>query len=254
VWHGRCSCRDAEVHHALDHDRSSRCDSPSGEQPDQLEAPEAFFEQKDPYEGASISGEDAVVSGSDRDWSVAVTDGGTVPMVAFHVPGASDLSVLEGGSLDIELGSAWGDDSRTVRIDDETGPRFSSSSMPTVVPRPISSERTSSRSATRSARARWTTTTARGRSRTRRQCSGPTTVGVEAKPGEPFVATIEGVDWRIVVHGSFEVTKTPDTLPGCGGGIGTTLSFEMLAVVTPPALDAVAPLAGARTAGHHSCG
>src|SRR5205085_1224189 len=75
------------------------CDTTSGEQPDQLEAPEAAYEQKDPYDGASITGIDAVVSGGDRDWSVAVTDGGTVPMVAFHVPGASDLSVLAGGSL-----------------------------------------------------------------------------------------------------------------------------------------------------------
>jgi hypothetical protein len=230
------------------------CDSPSGEQPDQLEAPEASYEQKDPYEGASISGEDAVVSGSDRDWSVAVTDGGTVPMVAFHVPGASDLSVLEGGSLDIELGSAWGDDSRTVRIDDETGPRFlvqlDADGGPATDLFGADFVSFGDEVGTGTMDDDYGTWEVSYKKAVFQTDDG----GVEAKPGEPFVATIGGVDWRIVVHGSFEVTKTPDTLPGCGGGIGTTLSFEMLAVVTPPALDAVAPLAGARTAGHHSCG
>jgi hypothetical protein len=230
------------------------CDTTSGEQPDQLEAPEASYEQKDKYDGASISGDDAVVSGGDRDWSVAVTDGGTVPMVAFHVPGASDLSVLEGGSLDIELGGAWGDDTRTVRIDDETGPRFlvqlDADGGPATDLFGADFVSFGDEVGTGTMEDDYGTWEVSYKKAVFATDDG----AVEANPGEPFVATIDGQDWRIVVHGSFEVTKTPDTLPGCGGGIGTTLSFEMIAVVTQPPLDAVAPLSGARTVGHHSCG
>jgi hypothetical protein len=85
---------------------------------------------------------------------VAVTDGADGPVVEFHVPGGSDLAVLEGAALDIELGDAWGDDTRTVQIDDESGPRFLVQLDADYGPRRISSARTSSRSATRSAPAR----------------------------------------------------------------------------------------------------
>jgi hypothetical protein len=226
----------------------------SGEQPDQLEAPEAVYDQGEEYEAASIAGDDATVSGADRDWSVAVNAGATVPMVAFHVPGASDLSVLEGASLDIELGAAWSDDTRTVRIDDENGPRFlvqtSDEAGPATDLLGASFVAFGDEIGTGTMKddyGNW-------------EVSYKTAVfetddgAVEANPGEPFVATIDGEDWRVVVHASFEVTKTPDSIPGCGGGIGTTLSFEMLRIDTPPALDAVTPLAGARQAGFHSCG
>lgn len=230
------------------------CDTTSGEQPDQLEAPEAVYDQIDEYEGAVIAGDDATVSGGDRDWSVAVDADGTVPMVAFHVPGASDLSVLEGASLDIELGEAWGDETRTVRIDDESGPRFlvqtGAESGPATDLFGAEFAAFGDEVGTGTMRDEYGKWGVSYKKAVFETDDGP----VEADPGKPFVATIDGEDWRIVVHASFEVTDTPDTLPGCGGGIGTTLSFEMLKVDATPPTEPLAPLAGARQSGHHSCG
>ena len=230
------------------------CDTTSGEQPDQLEAPEAVYGDTDPEDSASITGENAVVSGGDRDWSVEVTDGAKASTVAFHVPGGSDLSVLEGAALDIELGDAWGDDTRRVRIDDESGPRFLVQLDADYGPASdlfgadfVSFGDEVGTGTMKDDYGTWKVSY-------KKAVFATDDGAVEADPGEPFVATIDGKDWRIVVHASFEVTDEPNELPDCGGGIGTTLSFEMFAVETPPALDAVAPLSGARTAGHHSCG
>jgi hypothetical protein len=230
------------------------CDTTTGEQPEQLEAPEASYEQKDPYEAASISGENAVVSGGDRDWSLAVTDGETVPMVAFHLPGASDLSVLEGAALDIELGGAWGDDTRTVRIDDESGPRFLVQLDADGGPASDLFGGFASfgeEVGTGTMEDDYGTWEVSYKKAIFESEDGGV---VEANPGEPFVMEVYGFLWRIVVHASFEVTKTPDTLPGCGGGIGTTLSFEMLKGDATPPTEPLAPLAGARLSGHHDCG
>jgi hypothetical protein len=229
------------------------CDQTTGEQPDQLEASEAVYDQIDEYEGAVLAGDDATIAGGDRDWSVTVNAGATSPTVDLHVPGASDLSVLEGASLDIELGEAWGDETRTVRIDDESGPRFL---VQTSEGGPASDLFGAAFVAFGDEVGTGTMKDEYGRwGVSYRVAVFETDDGaVEANPGEPFVATIDGRDWRIVVHASFEVTSQPASVPGCGGGIGTTLSFEMLAVETPPALDAIAPLSGARTAGQHVCG
>ena len=230
------------------------CDTTSGEQPDQLEAPEAVYGDTDPEDSASITGENAVVSGGDRDWSVAVTDGAKTSTVAFHVPGGSDLSVLEGAALDIELGDAWGDDTRRVRIDDESGPRFLVQLDADYGPASdvfgadfVSFGDEIGTGTMEDDYGKWKVSYMKAVFQT-------DDGAVEADPGEPFVATIDGEDWRIVVHASFEVTDEPNELPDCGGGIGTTLSFEMLQVDATPPTTPLAPLAGARQAGHHSCG
>ncbi len=230
------------------------CDTTSGEQPDQLEAPEAVYGDDDSEDSVSVAGDDATVSGGDRDWSVAVDADGTAAMVAFHVPGASDLSVLEGASLDIELGDAWGDDTRRVRIDDASGPRFLVQLDADYGPASdlfgadfVSFGDEVGTGTMTDDYGKWGVSYKKAVFQT-------DDGSVEADPGQPFVATIDGEDWRIVVHGSFEVTDEPNELPDCGGGIGTTLSFEMLKVDATPPTAPVAPLAGARTAGHHSCG
>jgi hypothetical protein len=230
------------------------CDTTSGDQPDQLEAPEAAYGDTDPEDSASISGDDATVSGGDRDWSVAVDADGPAEMVALHVPGASDLSVLEGASLDIELGGAWGDDTRTVQIDDESGPRFLVQLYDDNGPATdlfgadfVSFGEEVGTGTMKDDFGKWGVSYKKAVFQT-------DDGAVEADPGEPFVATIDGAEWRIVVHGSFEVTDEPSELADCGGGIGTTLSFEMLKVDATPPTAPVAPLAGARQVGHHSCG
>jgi hypothetical protein len=231
------------------------CSTTSGEQPDQLEAPEASHDVSEPENAVSIVGDDAFVEGAGREWSVGVmVDAENGDVTVFHLPGESDLSVLEGASLAIELGTAWGDDTRTVRIDDESGPRFLVQTGEEAGP------------ATDLFGADFVSFGDEVGTGTMEDEYGTWKVAyheavfetddgeVAANPGEPFVATIDGEDWRVVVHASFEVTKTPAALPGCGGGISTTLSFEMLKVDATPRTEPLAPLAGARTSGHHSCG
>ena len=229
------------------------CDTTSGEQPDQLEAPEASWTEGG-EELAELSGKNCSVEGSDRDWAIhIVPDDIETDVVHLHLPGASDLSGVD-GFLRVTLGDAWGDDTRTVRLDknneplllvqlsDEGGPATDLFGADFV-----SFGDEVGTGTMEDDNGKWEVSY--------KKAVFQTDDGtVEADPGEPFVATIDGRDWRMVVHASFEVTDEPDTLPDCGGGIGTTLSFEMFAVETPPALDAVAPLSGARTAGHHTCG
>jgi hypothetical protein len=229
------------------------CDTTSGEQPDQLEAPEASWAEF-PSDPVELHGESAFVEGGDRDWELTFDVAGEkTEVVSLHVPGASDLSAIE-GSIDLWLGGTWSDDTQTVRIDQDESPRFLIQLSDEGGPASdlfgadfVSFGDEVGTGTMKDDYGTWKVSY--------KKAVFATDDGlVEADPGEPFVATIDGEDWRIVVHGSFEVTDTPNELPDCGGGIGTTLSFEMLAVETPPALDAVAPLSGARTAGHHSCG
>jgi hypothetical protein len=232
------------------------CKSPAaGVQPDQLEAPEVS-NGPNPQEAITIEGNNAFVDGADRDWSVSVSIEGEKygNETEWHVPGASDLSVLEGSSLRIELGGTWADDTQPARIDQDGSPRFLI--QPSGADGPatdlfgydfVSFGDEVGTGTMEDEYGTWEVSY--------KKAVFATDAGrVEADPGEPFVATIDGEDWRIVVHGSFEVTDTPDTLPGCGGGIGTTLSFEMLKVDATPPTEPVAPLAGARQSGHTSCG
>ena len=76
---------------------------------------------------------------------------------------------------------------------------------------------------------------------------------VVASSGKPVDATIEGARWRIVVHAAFQVTEYPDEMPGCGGGVSDTLSFEMVRVSEEPALTLVEPLEDLPQAGEYSC-
>ena len=229
------------------------CTHTSGEQPDQLEAPEASFNEF-PSDAVQIHGESAFVEGGDRDWELTFDMAGEKTGVAyFHVPGASDLSAIE-GSIDLWLGGTWSDDTQTVRIDQDESPRFliqlSDEGGPASDLFGADFVSFGDEVGTGTMKDDYGTWEVSYKKAVFETDEG----AVEADPGEPFVATIDGEDWRVVVHGSFEVTDTPDTLPGCGGGIGTTLSFEMLKVDAAPPTDPVAPLAGARTAGHSSCG
>src|SRR6185436_8809073 len=97
----------------------------SGEQPDQLEAPEVS-NAVNPQDAITIEGYDAHVDGADRDWVIRMSIEGEKygNESEWHVPGASDLSVLEGSSLRIELGGTWSDDTQTARIDQDGVPRF----------------------------------------------------------------------------------------------------------------------------------
>jgi hypothetical protein len=230
------------------------CTTTSGEQPDQLEAPEASHGDE-PENASSIVGDDASVEGAGRDWSVGVmVDDANEEVTELHVPGESDLSVLEGASLTIELGTAWGNDTRTVRIDDESGPRFLVQTAEEFGPASdvfgAGFVAFGDEVGTGTMEDEYGTWKVAYREAVFETDDG----AVAASPGEPFVASIDGDDWRIVVHGSFEVTDTPNELPGCGGGIETTLSFEMLKIDATAPTEPLAPLAGARTAGHHTCG
>jgi len=229
------------------------CDMPTGEQPDQLEAPEASAEYGG-EDATEFSGKNCSVEGADRDWTIhIVPDDKESDVVHLHLPGASDLSNVD-GFLRVTLGDAWGDDTRTVRLDRNNEPLFLVQLSDEAGPATdlfgadfVSFGDEVGTGTMKDDNGKWGVSYKKAVFQT-------DDGAVEADPGEPFVATIDGRDWRIVVHASFEVTDEPNTLTDCGGGIGTTLSFEMFAVETPPALDAVAPLAGARQSGHHSCG
>jgi hypothetical protein len=229
--------------------------SSSGEQPDQLEAPEVS-NALNPQDAITIEGNDTFVDGADRDWVITMSIEGEKygNETEWHVPGASDLSVLEGSSLRIELGGTWSDDTQTARIDQDGSPRFliqlDAGGGPATELFGADFVSFGDEVGTGTMKDDYGTWEVSYKKAVFATDDGP----VEADPGEPFVATIDGEDWRIVVHGSFEVTDEPDTLPGCGGGIGTTLSFEMLKVDATPPTDPVAPLAGARQVGHSSCG
>jgi hypothetical protein len=232
------------------------CAHESGEQPDQLEASTASYGPGfEDEKGVSFLGE-AFVEGGDRDWTVGVmVDAENEAVTELHLPGGSDLSVLHGTSLDIQLGSAFGgDDTRDVRIDDASGPRFLV--QPSHEYGPASDLFGSDFASFGEKVGRGTMEDKYGTWKVAyyKAVFETDDGAVETDPGKPFVATIDGEDWRIVVHASFEVTDEPNQLPGCGGGISTTLSFEMLKVDATPPTEPLAPLAGARTAGHHDCG
>jgi hypothetical protein len=230
------------------------CSTTTGEQPDQLEAPEASWTEDGAKKGAELSGENSFVEGADRDWTIhVVPDLEESAVVHLHLPGASDLSGVS-GLLRVSLGDAWGDDTRTVRLDHDGEPLLLVQTSHELGPATqLFGEGFASfgdevgTGTMEDDYGRWSVSYKTAVFETD---DGP----VEAAPGEPFVATIDGEEWRVVVHASFEVTDTPDTLPGCGGGIDTTLSFEMRKVEGTPATEPLAPLAGARLAGHGTCG
>lgn len=229
--------------------------SPAGEPAVQLEAFEASNDQQaDPYEGSEATGTTAV-TGSDRDWILAVrgADEG-VSSIAVHTSGASDLSGLDGEDLTVTLGGAWGSDTRTLAIVDTAGPVFYG--QPELGYGPAFDAFGADFVAFGDEIGTGTMEDDYGEyTVSYRKAVFQTDDGaVEAFAGEPFEANVSGVTWRIVVHASFEVTKFPEAMPGCGGGTGTTLSFEMLRVVESPTLDPLSPAAGGLLAGQSHCG
>lgn len=231
------------------------CSAESSGSATQLEAFEASSDQQaDPYEGSEVSG-DAVVTGGDRDWTLAVSSpGGDAANVTVHAPGASDLSSLDGDPLTIVLGDAWGSDTRTVDISDDAGPVFYG--QPRMDYGPATDAFGTEFAAFGDEIATGTMTDDYGDySVSYRKAVFQTDDGaVEALAGEPFEAQVGGATWRIVVHASFQVTEYPDAMPGCGGGTGTTLSFEMLRVEDTPSLEKLTPLSGGLLAGQSHCG
>lgn len=228
------------------------CSDPAAELV-RLEAFEATDARQTDLEAASASGP-ATVSGADRDWSLSVDLGdGSLAQIDVHSPGASDLAVLDGKELAVELGSAWGEPSRNVSIDDESGPAFL---VQITEGGPISDlfgdtfvaygELLGSSSledeygvyAVDSYSARLQTDAGE----------------VEVMPGQPVAVVLDGQTWRVVVHAAFEVTDYPDTMPGCGGGLSSTLSLEMLRVDTEVDRGALEPSADRRLSGEGSCG
>jgi hypothetical protein len=205
------------------------------------------------YDGTETTGTTAV-SGSERDWTLTVDpgDGTTVP-IGIHSPGKSDLSILDTHALTIELGEAWGDDQRNVAITDEDGLVYvaqhtEGGPATDVFGDDLVAYGTDLGSGTLSDEfgdydveyyaAKFQTD------------DGP----VEARAGTPIEAKLGGQTWRIVVHASFDVTKYPDEMPGCGGGIYSTLSYEMLRVGTTPDVARVSADPSLRLAGEYSCG
>lgn len=220
----------------------------------QLEAPEATNDRvAEPYDASEVSGL-ATVTGTDRDWELVLDDGTDDTTVAVHVPGGSDLSALDTRDLQVQLGSAWGDDTRTVAVSDDQGPVFLIQTEAEGGPASDAFGPSVVAYGDEVGRGKLTDdygTYTVGYQTARFQTDdGP----VDALPGEPFEAVFGGVTWRVVVHASFVVITMPDEMPGCGGGTSSTLSFEMLRVDAPSVLDHVDPLAGARMAGQHHCG
>lgn len=227
------------------------------EAPEQLEASYATNDQlEDHYDESSASGL-ASVSGADRDWSIVfVGEDEVTTTLGLHLPGGSDLSAYDGQSLSVDLGWAWGDDSRWIGISDEDG--LALIVQPNHLQGPaadtfgldfvgygdeISTGKLSDEYGTYKVSYRY------ARFQTD---DGP----VDVLPGEPFEARIDGQDWRVVVHASFEVTDKPKDMPGCGGGISDTLGYEMqrLDEAAEPSLDLRLRDAGAEMAGKYSCG
>lgn len=227
-----------------------------GEPVEQLEAPEAVNDrQAEPMDASEAAGL-ALVSGAGRDWTLLLTDTeGEETTVTVHVPGSSDLASLDARELDVALGGAWGDDTRSVAVSDDQGLAF------VVQPDASYGPATDVFGADLVA---WGDEIGRGkmhddygdytvayRTAVFQADSGP----VDALPGEPFDAAFGGVRWRVVVHASFEVLTMPNEMPGCGGGTSSTLSFEMFRIGDAvPALEPLEPLEGARMAGQHHCG
>lgn len=195
----------------------------------------------------------AAISGADRDWSIGVgiSDGST-ETVALHAPGASDLSFLDGRDVTVTLGEVWGSNPRDVGITDgeelafvaqvqESGfatelfgddfVRYGDEVTVGVIHHEYGDFGISSRDVI------FTTD------------SGE----VVASAGEPIDATVDGARWRIVVHAAFQVTEYPDEMPGCGGGVSDTLSFEMVRVAEAPSVTLVEPLEALPLSGEYSC-
>lgn len=218
-----------------------------------LEAFEASNDQAPhPHEGSMAAGL-ASVSGADRDWTLtlAAPDGG-LATVTVHAPGRSDLSMLDGHELGVKLGGAWGADTRDLEIDDDGVAVFYG--QPFIEYGPASD----AFGADLVAFGDETGTGSISDDYGDYEVSFRTAVfqtddgAVEVNPAEPFLATIEGGTWRVVVHASFTVTKFPDAMSDCGGATFTTLSFEMVRDQTPE-LEPVAPQPGGLFAGQIPC-
>lgn len=222
-------------------------------QPDQLEAPLATNDQvEESMEESEASGV-ASISGADRDWTLALEDeSAAVSTLTIHVPGGSDLSLYDGVALSISLGNAWGDDTRTVALSDEAGLAFIV--QPDLGYGPAFDAFGSGLVDYGDEIATGTVSDDYGQYEVSyRMARFQTDEGaIDALPGEPFEALLDGTTWRIVVHASFEVTESPDTMPGCGGGTSSTLSFEMQRVEAA-SLEPRSRAPGAGMAGQHHC-
>jgi hypothetical protein len=202
------------------------------------------------YEGSVDEGTFGV-TGGDRDWTLTGEDGA---VVTVHAPGGSDFAGLDGQELAIELGSAWGDDTRPVLIESAEGVEFLAQTEESYGP---------AHDLYGASFARWGDELATGEVQddygaytlSYREAVFETDTGdVVVLPGEPTEVVVGGQRWRLVVHASFKVTAYPEAMPGCGGGTDSTLSFEMRRLSAEPDLAVRAAAEGARLAGRHSCG
>lgn len=199
----------------------------------------------------------ATVTGADRDWVVSVDLGeGASESVTLHLPGASDLSALDQQALVVDLENVWGSNPRDLAIStpagDEPGEALF---LVQVHDRGFASERFGENFVAYGAeKGEAAVTDDYGDWKVMyHDVVFQTDNGeVSATPGTPVDLTLQGDRWRVVVHTAFEVTKTPDALPGCGGGLADTLSFEMRKVQDSPDLTPLTPGDG-HLAGEYSC-
>jgi hypothetical protein len=218
----------------------------------QLEAPSATHDFEEPREALTVSGTSAV-SGADRDWTVVVADPRADVTVDLHLPGGSDLSVLDGRALTVDVTESWMGPATAFSIRDEAGlalivQTWSGGTAAEAFGADfVSFGAALGEGVVDSAEGDWTLRYHEVHFETD---GGP----VDTRPGEPFEAELGGERWRIVVLGAFEVVDMPATLPGCGSGFGDTLAFEMQRLEREPILDVREALADERRIGESSCG
>lgn len=197
------------------------------------------------------------VTGQGRDWSLAVAaDDGTTSTVTVHTPGESDLSSLSGMALTTTLASVWGTNPRDVEIDTVAGdepaaPRF----LAQIYDHGVATDQFGEDFVaygdvvgTGTITDEYGDYTVEYHAVTFQTDDGTVT----AEAGVPVELTIDGQSWRVVVHAAFQVTEYPEALPGCGGGVSDTLSFELLYEPPSPVFDTLSPL-GDALAGEYSC-
>ena len=204
-------------------------------------------------EESSASGP-AAVTGEQRDWTLTVTlEDDTDVAIAIHVPGRSDLSALDGRTLAVELGNSWNDDRRNVEIADEDGAAFYAQHTqggPATTAFGDDFVAYGDELGTGELEDEYGTYAVTYHTARFQTDDGE----IDAYPGEPFEADIGGQRWRVVSHAAFEVTDYQDTMPGCGGGLESSLSFEMLRISDDPDLEPVSAAQDRPLAGEGSCG
>ena len=196
---------------------------PSDVAPDQLEGVGVSYASSgDPEQPITLSGVVAV-SGSSRDFTLAI--GGD--SVGVHTPGLSDLSALNGATLDAVVSGMGWQGERNVLLSDADGPVYFADpgtggyqadatfgegfvAFGTVVAQ------------TSDDVGDWTWTTAKFQTD-----DGP----VEVTPGIPAELVIDGATWRVVVAAAYQ--SDPYEEMDCGA-VEDLLAYEMLRVAEAP--------------------